>query len=268
MKRGLSQLCLGRESRIDESLKLCRDLGYDGLEILLTDEGELNMASTASDYAQLKTWSRETGVELCSICAALSADTSFTSDDPKVRDLGIRKTRKMIEAGAALGIHAFLLVPGRVTEEIAYDVAYNRTLEALQEVKGYAEEHRVAIAVENVWNKLFVSPLEVRDFLDKVDSEYVGWFFDVGNVVLFGFPEQWIDLLGHRIKKVHFKDFEMDHRTRTYAWPQLMDGAVNWPKVMAALRRAEYDDYVISEVGGDRKVFAETLRRMDRILTL
>jgi len=261
-------LCLGRESRIDESLELCGNIGYDGLEILLTDKGELNMGSTASDYERLKTWSRETGVELCSICAALSADTSFTSGDPAVRDRGIQKTRKMIEAGAALGIDAFLLVPGRVTEELPYDVAYHRTLEALQEVRGYAEEHRVAIAIENVWNKLFLSPLEVRDFLDKVDSEYVGWFFDVGNVVLFGFPEQWIDILGHRIKKVHFKDFKMDHRTRTYAWTQLMDGDVNWPKVMAALRRAGYDDYVISEVDGDRKVFAETLQRMDRILAL
>ncbi len=237
MKRGLSQLCLGRDSRIDESLELCRELGYDGLEILLTDEGQLNMVSSASDYEQLRTWSRESGVQLCSICAALSAEASFTSDDPKVRDLGIRKTRKMIEAGAALGIHAFLLVPGGVTEEISYDVAYNRTLEA-------------------------------RDFLDKVDSEYVGWFFDVGNVLLFGFPEQWIDILGHRIKKVHFKDFKMDHGRRQYAWTQLMNGAVNWPRVMTALRNVGYNDYVISEVGGDRKVFAETLRRIDRILTL
>lgn len=268
MKRGLSQLCLGRDSRIDESLALCGELGYDGLEILLTDEGQLNMGSTASDYERLSTWSRESGVELCSICAALTADTSFTSDDPKVRDLGIGKTRKMIEAGAALGIDAFLLVPGGVTEEISYDVAYNRTLEALQEIKSAAEAHRVAIAIENVWNKLFVSPLEARDFLDKVDSEYVGWFFDVGNVLLFGFPEQWIDILGRRIKKVHFKDFKMDHGRRQYAWTQLMDGAVNWPRVMTALRNVGYDDYVISEVGGDRKVFAETLRRMDRILAL
>ena len=246
MKRGLTQLCLGGNSRIDESLELCRELGYDGLEILLTDEGELNMASTASDYEKLRTWwSREIGVELCSICAALSADTSFTSEDPKVRDLGIRKTRKVIEAGAALGIHAFLLVPGGVTEEISYDVAYNRTLETLQEVKGAAEAHRVAIAIENVWNKLFVSPLEARDLLDRVDCEYVGWFFDVGNVVLFGFPEQWIDILGHRIKKVHFKDFKMDHGRRQYAWTQLMDGAVNWPRVMTALRNVGYDDYVL-----------------------
>ena len=72
--------------------------------------------------------------------------------------------------------------------------------------------------------------------------------------------------MGHRIKKVHFKDFKMDHRTRRYEWTQLMDGDVNWPKVMDALRRTGYDDYVISEVSGDRKVFAETLRRMDRIL--
>jgi L-ribulose-5-phosphate 3-epimerase len=264
MKKGLTQICLGGNSSIAEALNLCRDLGYAGLEILLTESGELTMRSGPVDYAALGHMSEAAGVELVSICGA----GSFTDNDPAVIERSLAQARKMLEAAEALGIDTILVTGGRVHDTTPYDVAYERLRSALLELRPDAERHRVNIGLENVWNKLLLSPLEFRDLLDEIGSPYIGCYFDTGNVMLYGYPEQWIRILGRRIKKIHFKDFKMDHRERRYEWSQLMQGAVDWPAVMREIRAIGYDDYVITEVCGDRETYAETCRIMDAILAL
>ncbi|HLK58527.1 MAG TPA: sugar phosphate isomerase/epimerase family protein [Chthonomonadaceae bacterium] len=264
MKKGLTQICLGRNSRIEDGLQLCKEIGYQGLEILLTESGELTMQSGLEEYAALRAISTASGVEFTSICGA----GSLTDDDPQVVAQSKAQVRKMLEAAVALGIDTILITGGAVNAKVAYDTAYDRLLGALQELRPEAEKVRVNIALENVWNRLLLSPLEFRDFLDKIGSAYVGCYFDTGNVVLYGFPEQWIRILGTRIKKIHFKDFIMDHGSRQYTWTQLTEGAVDWPAVMHEIRALGYDDYVITEVCGDRDIYEATCRIMDRILAL
>ena len=264
MKKGLTQICLGRNSMIKDALQLCRDIGYDGLEILLTESGELTMASGSSDYAAIQRMSSTAGVEVTSICGA----GDLTDNDPAVRDAYKAQIRKMLEAAEELGLDTVLVTGGRNNEKVPYDVAYERQLAALQELAPEAERRKVNIGLENIWNKLLISPLEFRDFLDKIGSDFVGCYFDTGNVVLYGYPEQWIRILGKRIKKIHFKDFRMDHNDRRYEWSQLMQGQVDWPAVMREIRAIGYDDYVITEVCGERSVYEETCRIMDTILAL
>jgi L-ribulose-5-phosphate 3-epimerase len=266
MKKGLTQICLGRQSLIRDGLQLCREIGYHGLEILLTETGELTMAAGPAEYAALRTMSEEAGVQLTSICGT----GSLTDDDPALVSRSKAEIRKMLEAAGALGIDTVLVTGGRVNEKVAYDVAYDRLLRALQELRPDAERHGVHIALENIWNRLLLSPLEFRQFLDTIGSPYVGCYFDTGNILLYGYPEQWIRILGTRIKKIHFKDFSFRSAglTGTYEWTQLMQGQVNWPAVMREIRAIGYDDYVITEVCGDRAVYEETCRVMDTILAL
>jgi len=264
MKKGFSQLCLSEPLGIKDSLKLAKRLGYSGLEILLTEKGELNTNSSQKDYERLRAQSAELGVEYCSICASVPYDASLTSNDPKARQRGKEVIGKMLEAASALGVNAVLVIPGRVTDQVPYDVAYDRALEGIKGLMDAAERFRVTIALEDVWNRMLLSPLEFRDFIDKVGSDYVGAYFDVGNIVIYGYPEQWIDILGKRIKKVHFKDF----KRKGYEWKQLMEGDVNWKLVMGALKRAGYDDYVITEVEGDEEAFRKTSELIDQIIKL
>jgi hexulose-6-phosphate isomerase len=264
MKKGLTQICLGGNSLIRDTLQLCKEIGYQGLEILLTETGELTMNAGPAEYAAIRRMSETAGVALTSICGA----GSLTDNDPAVVVQSKAQARKMLEAAEALGIDTILLTGGRVTEAVAYDAAYDRLLRALRELAPDAERHRVHIGLENVWNKLLLSPLEFRDLLDTIGSSYVGCYFDTGNVLLYGYPEQWIRILGTRIKKIHFKDFKIDHGDRRYEWTQLMQGAVDWPAVMREIHAIGYDDYVITEVCGDRSVYEETCRVMDSILAL
>lgn len=264
MKKGLTQICLGRQSLIRDGLQLCREIGYQGLEILITENGELRMDSGPEDYALLRQMSADAGVEYTSACCT----GSLTDSDPAVVAESKAQIRKVLEACEALGIDTVLVTGGRVTDLVHYDVAYDRLLQGLRDLAPDAERHGVNIALENVWNKLLISPLEFRGFLDEVGSSHVGAFFDTGNVLLYGYPEQWIRILGSRIKKIHFKDFKIDHRERRYEWSQLMEGSVDWPAVMREIRAIGYDDYVITEVCGDRAVYEETCRVMDTILAL
>src|SRR5207249_2767189 len=131
-----------------------------------------------------------------------------------------------------LEIDAVLTIPGGVTPSVRYDIAYQRALDGMRSLAPLAERAGVALAIEYVWNMLFLSPLEMRRFLDEVGSDKVGFYFDPGNMAVFGYPEHWVEIIGKHIKRVHFKDW--DRKTRT--WPQLLDGDVDYPKVMAALR--------------------------------
>lgn len=264
LKRGLSQIILGSQSLIADGVKLCREIGYEGFEILMTDGGELTPEAGEAEYRAVRRIGVAAGIAYTSLCGGTRQGRSLTGDDPAERQQGIAVHTKLLEAAAALGIDTVLTTGGRVTETVPYDVAFQRLEAALRALAPVAERTRVNLALENVWNKLLLSPLEARDFIDRIGSEFVGWYFDTGNVVLFGFPEQWIRLLGPRIKKVHFKDF----KRQGCQWTQLMDGDVDWPAVMRALRGAAYHDYVISEVEGGPEVYAETWRRMERILRL
>src|SRR5579862_1822277 len=156
MKKGLTQICLGGNSLIRDALQLCRELGYAGLEILLTEKGELTVHSGPEDFAAIRKMSEEAGVEITSICGM----GSLIDDDPAVVAAAKATIRKMLEAGEALGVDTILTTGGWAGASVPYDVAYDRILAALRDLKSDAERHRVNIGLENVWNKLFLSPLE------------------------------------------------------------------------------------------------------------
>jgi len=263
MKKALSMLCLPREKSLKENLEFTKSAGYEGIELRFSTEGELNLNATASELETIAEMCNEVGLVPCSACG--TGGGAIASPQKEQRKIGKEGITKLLHCAAALNIDAILVVPGRVSEDIPYDVAYNWALESCRELAPIAEELKVNVAIENVWNKLFLSPLEMRDFLDKVNSPYVGQFFDVGNVVIFGYPEQWINILGERIKKVHVKDF----KRQGYEWKHLMEGDVNWKLVMKALREsAKYDDFLISEVGGGPDVHVKTAETIEKIIAL
>jgi hexulose-6-phosphate isomerase len=138
------------------------------------------------------------------------------------------------------------------------------------QLKEEAEATKVSICLENVWNKFLLSPLEMRDFIDKINSPYVGVYLDVGNVIYTGYPEHWIRILGKRIKKVHFKDFRRKVGTLE-GFVDLLAGDVNFPEVMQAFKEVGYDDYVTAEMIPNythytNQIIYNTSKSMDRIL--
>lgn len=237
-----------------ECFREAKEAGFDGVELALSMEGEVSMASTKEDMERILGWSREIGIGISSLATGLYWDYNFSSSDPTRVKMAKEVTVKLLELASYLKVDTVLVIPGAVdvffnpaAEVVPYDLVYERSLAALKELAPIAEKYRVQIGIENVWNKFLLSPLEMRDFVDKVGSEYVGVYFDVGNVLLTGYPEQWVRILGKRIKKVHLKDFRLACGT-VNGFVDLLEGDVNWPAVIAALRDVGYDDYLVAEM--------------------
>ena len=242
------------EMELRDCMELAKNAGFDGIELTLEEEGEISLNSSRQQIIKIAGTAKEVGIELSSLATGLLWDYSLTSSEAKIREKAKDIVKKMLEFASYLEVDTVLVVPGAVdvffnpqAEIVPYDVAYERSLEALGECTLVAQEYKVAIGVENVWNKFLLSPLELRDFIDKIGSEYAGVYFDVGNTLLTGYPEQWIRILNKRIKKVHIKDFRSSVGN-VNGFVDLLEGDVNWKEVIRALEDVGYDDYLAAEI--------------------
>ena len=251
MKKGINKWGFGEKS-VKESIKKAKGAGFEGIELNL-EEGEISLASKEKELLEIKKFAADTGLEISSIIAALLWKYPLTSEDKTIAEKGKDVVKKSVEIASILGADTVLVIPGVVgsvllapTEVYPYDVVYKRSQEVLKELSSFAREHQVYLGVENVWNKFLLSPTEMKNFIDEINEEYVQVYFDVGNVLLYGYPEHWIRILGKRIKKVHFKDFRTAVGTLD-GFVGLLHGDVNWKEVMAAFKEIGYDGYAIAE---------------------
>ncbi|MBE6701437.1 MAG: sugar phosphate isomerase/epimerase [Ruminococcaceae bacterium] len=273
MKKGISIWSFPAQP-LEETFKQAKKAGYDGVELSLEATGEITMDSTKEDILKIKASAEKHGIELYSVATSLHWNYSLTSANKEISDKAKEVIKKQLDIANWLGCDTILVVPGAVgvdfipnCEIVDYDVAYERAFEGIKELSKYAEEKKVAIALENVGNKLLISPLEMRDFIDKIGSDYVGMYFDVGNIIRIGYPDQWIRILGNRIKKIHFKDF----KRASNSFVDLMEGNVDFPAVMKALKSIGYDNWVTAEMGPlyinyPDMILYTTSMVMDRIL--
>ncbi|MBQ8637306.1 MAG: sugar phosphate isomerase/epimerase [Clostridia bacterium] len=269
MKKGISVWSFAEES-LEKCFYLAKDAGFEGVEVALDTIGEVNLNSTKEDMEKIKGYAKAAGIELYSVASGLYWEKNYTDNDENIRKEAIEITKKQLELASWLGCQSILVVPGAVTADVDYDVAYERCFAALKELAPVAEEYKVELCIENVWNKFLLSPLEMRDMIDKVNSPYVAAYFDVGNVLLTGYPEQWIKILGSRIKKVHFKDYKTGVGTLD-GFVDILAGDVDYVAVMNAFAKVGYDGWVTAEMLPPYKLFPETIlyntsNSMDKIL--
>ncbi len=274
MKKGIS-IWAFTEPSLEKCFALAKKYGYDGVELALDEAGDVNLNSTKEDMEGIKSLAQKYDLELFSVATGLYWSYSLTANDAAVREKAEEIVRKQVDVASWLGCDTILVIPGMVAglspggEVVPYDVVYDRALAAIKRLAPYAEEHKVVIGLENVWNKFLLSPTEMRDFIDEVNNPYVGAYFDVGNVIINGYPEHWIKVLGKRIAKVHFKDYRRNVGTLD-GFADILSGDVDYPAVMKALSDVGYDDWATAEVFSQGKypesVLAVTSKAVDIIL--
>ena len=275
MKKGLNQWSLPDTMSLRECLELAKDAGFDGFEPVLVEapgsagsgagsghlafplaylgfypyrNDEFSLQSTPEQVQAIKAMADDIGIQIPSVTTILPSLYPLTDPDPEIRRRGQQALAACLNFAATLGAEAVLTIPGAVTPAVPYDQALAQARSSLQELVPLAEERQVTLAVENVWNRALLSPLEFRDFIDSFGSPAVGAYFDVGNVLLAGLGEQWIRILGRRIKRVHFDNFRGEVGNITGFTRHLLDGDVNWPAIMSALRDIGYDGWVTAEI--------------------
>ena len=276
MKKGINIWSFPAGSTKD-SLVLAKAAGFEGVELALNAEGELSMTSSEKEILAVKKIADDLGLSLYSLSSGLCWDYRLSDDDAAMRQKAKDMIKRQLDTAKLLGADTILVIPGVVNVsfshpevKVAYDVVYERALEGIGELSAYAEALKVNIGLENVWNKFLLSPMEMRDFIDKIGSEYVGSYLDIGNTLYCSYPEDWVRILGKRIKKVHFKDYRME-AGGLHGFVDLLAGDVNYPEVVNALDEIGYEDWVSAEMIPGYKNYPETIiyntsNAMDKIL--
>jgi len=247
LKRGIMWGSIGKGETILEKFQFAKEAGFEGVEPMShLDRTNVLKARDA------------TGMIIYSVCGALHWKFPLSDPDPKVREQGIAALKVSLEDAAAYGADTVLLVPGKVTETVRYDECWIRIVDELKKVIPMAEKLKVKIALENVWNNFLISPMEAASFVDQFKTHYIGWYFDCGNVLVYGWPEQWIKILGKRIAKVHIKEYSRkiaDTQGKGAGFNvKLLEGDVNWTAVMKAFDEIGYNGWTtIEQPGGDTK---------------
>jgi len=253
LKKGINRWSMPADWSIEKCIEEAKAAGLPGIELALEETGELSLESEEAQVKAIRDAAVAAGLELKSLATGLFWKYSLSAKDPKIQEKAKAIVVKALTVAQWLGADTVLVVPGVVSapfaasERVSYGEVWDRALGALRELAPEAEKRSVHIGIENVWNKFLLSPIEMREFIDAVGSDYVGAYFDVGNVLLYGFPEDWIRILGSRIKKVHFKDFRTSVGT-LHGFVNLLEGDVNWPEVMAAFAEIGYTDYAYAEL--------------------
>lgn len=251
MKTAVSFYTFDQNVDIREACEQTKKAGYDGVELCVSEHGPLNMRTTEEEMLGIRRMVNDMGLKICSVGAWNIWEHNLAETDEVEAAYASSIVRKQIEAAHVFGADTVLVVPGWVGTPfgpgiVSYDIAYENSQKRLSELAPFAESAGVRIAVENVWNKFLLSPLEMRRFLDEINSDYVGAYFDVGNIIYIGYPEQWIEILGKRIARLHFCDARFD-QAGLGMFVDLFEGDVDYEAVMRSLRKIGYDDWAVVE---------------------
>ena len=264
IKKGILLGMLPKELSYQERLRLAREAGFEELEC--------PTIRNASEAEEIKKAAMDAGLRIHSVMNSDHWQYPLSSSDPAVVARSVDCMEVSLKNARFWGADTVLLVPAVVNEQTSYADAWERSAKEIRKLIPLAKELKVVIAVEEVWNKFLLSPLEFARYVDEFDSPWVKAYFDVGNVVLFAYPQDWIRTLGKRIVKLHLKDFrfvvEKGTGKRVAEFVPLREGDINWKQIYGALQTIGFRGTATVEVtGGGRAVLEEISRRVDMILT-
>lgn len=249
-----------------QQLAVAKAAGFDGVELILSANGALGYDTPVEEFQRLREEAAAQQIEIVGLASADWFDVNYAAPGAADRALAQGRTRAMLLRAAACGAGAVLVIPGVIGKaseprgRVSYADALRYAHAALSELRHLAEDCGVTLALENAWTRFLYSPVELTELIDRVNSPCVGAYLDVGNVMAFGDPLDWIQTLGARLARVHVKDYDVTRPGWTGFCP-LGEGSVDWPAVLAALRAQGYGGPLTFDGRGDLSDAAARMRR-------
>jgi hexulose-6-phosphate isomerase len=260
LKKGIMYGTIGFPGSVMDKFKACKEAGFEGIEAMShMNQDEVVAARDA------------TGLHIPSVCGTHHWGRTLSDPNPTVREQGLADLQQTLRDAKRYGASSVLLVCAVVNKQTNYQEAYTRSQEQIRKALPLAEELQVKIAIENVWNGFLLSPLEAARYVDEFNSPWVGWHFDVGNVINFGWPEQWVRILGKRVCQLHIKEYSRKKRDKEGPYAgfnvPFNEGDNDWPTIMKAVDEVGFKGWGIAEQGGggDLAGLKDLSTRMDKI---
>jgi len=259
IKKAVEFEMLPKSLSIADRFQLARNVGFEQIECpTMPDQHEAEETKKAAE---------KTGLRIHSVMNMAHWDYPLSSADPAVVAKSVKGMETSLRNAHFWGADTVLLVPAVVNAQTSYQQAWVRSQEQIRKLIPMAQDLKVIIGIEEVWNKFLLSPLEFARYVDEFSSPWIRAYFDVGNVVIFGYPQDWIRTLGKRIVKLHIKDFKFQKR-EVAEWVPLREGEINWPEVYKALAEIGYTGSATVELdGGNESYLREVNKRFDLILS-
>lgn len=257
VKYGMVQV----EGTLREKFQLLKDLGFDGIELDSPTDLKADDVVAASAAS---------GLPVHGVVDSIHWNKTLSHPEASVREEGLQGLKTALRDCHAFGGSSVLLVPGVCKDGVTYEQAWDRSIPLIQEALPLADELKIDILFENVWNNFLTDPRETARYIDQFQSSRVGAYYDVGNSVRFASPVEWVEVLGKRIKKLDIKEYDLE-LGRSKGWyegfkPDLLDGGLPWSEVMAALKKLDFSGWATAEIpGGGRDRLQHIAERMDRI---
>ncbi len=265
LKKGIGFDMIKEEISLIDKFNLVKDLGFDGIEF----NSPLDL-----DIPTLLKAKQSSGIEIPSVVNKDHWTKPLSDPDASIRDYTIASVGRSLQEVKELGGDTVLVVPGVVNDKVSYATAYKNALDSIRKLIPYVEETGMKIGLENVWNNFILSPVEAKNFIEEIDHPSIGWYFDIGNILRYGWPEHWIEVLGKHIFKLHAKEFSRKKMNDEGLWKgfqvDLLQGDIDWKIVIKALREVNYSgEWITVELGGgDRTYLKKIANQMNEIATI
>ena len=262
-KKSIMWGTVGLQGSVLDKCKAIKEAGFQGIE-----------PNSHMDRKEVLDAVKATGLAVTDVCCSTHGNKPMSHPDVAIRQEGFEGAVVALEDAKEYGTDAILLISGRVNETVSYDEAWERSVEGVKKLIPIAEKLNVRICIENVWNNFLLSPLEACRYVDQFNTPYVKFYFDCGNILAYGWPEQWIKILGDRIYRVHIKEYskqiaDQQGRSAGFRAP-LTEGDVNWAKVMELLRNGYKHEWLTTEQGNSRtpEELKDLNSRLDKIINM
>jgi L-ribulose-5-phosphate 3-epimerase len=256
LRKAVMYATISYKGSVLEKFQALKEAGFEGVEPMSHMKQDEVVAAL-----------EKTGLKAASVCCDTHWGKPLSHPDEKVRREGREGLQRALHDAKRYGATSVLLVPGVVKDDVTYDDCFKRSVAEIRQIIPVAEDTGVKIAIENVWNNFITKPEQAKAFLDEINSPHVGWHFDIGNVLRYGEPQDWIPVLGKRILKLHIKEFSRAETKRFSV--KLLEGDNKWPAIMKALDDVGYEGWGISEQPGgqskDAAALKELSERMDKV---
>jgi len=263
LRRSIMWGSIGLKGSILEKCKAVKAAGFDGVE-----------PNSHDNRNEMIDAVKATGLTFSSVCNSKHWTFPLSHPEVAVRQQGIDAMITAMEDAKAYGTDAVLLVPGVVNDTVDYEDCWKRSTECIKELLPAAEELKVKMCIENVWNSFLLSPLEACRYVDQFESRWVKFYFDCGNILAYGLPNQWIKILGNRIARIHIKEYSTKTADKEGKWSgfnaKLTEGDVPWDKVMQQIRLNYEGGWLTTEMGTGERAdgLKDLLQRLDKIISL
>lgn len=248
IKKAIGWEMIQEKLSVEDKFRLARDIGFEGVEV-----SSRARQTAGIEPEELARASEKIGLPIHGVMGATPDGLKATLDE------------------AALYGATSLLYVVRADPQGSYLENYRQSQEVIRAAIPHAEKKGIPILIENVWATFLIEPLTMARYIDEFQSPFVKAYFDVGNVMRWGVPQQWIEVLGSRIGKIHVKEYSLkiamnEGMAKGFNVP-MGQGDIDWKRVGEELQKISFHDWATAEVrGGDRQRLAQIFAEMNTIL--